>query len=57
MAIHQQKEPLDRHPFAEDRDPGIEPHRRCRIEDLADLRARQFAKWRQVGQQAFVKFL
>ena len=57
MAIHQQKESLHRHFFAEYRDTGIETQGRCRIQNLADFRARRLAERRHVGQQAFVEFL
>lgn len=57
MPVQQQKEPLDRHAFGKHGLARVIAGGLGGIQNLTDLRRRQAAERRQVGQQAFVQFL
>ena len=57
MAVKQQIKSVNWHPFTENRMTCIEPFRLRQIQNIADLRAGQTAKWRDPGKQAFVQIV
>lgn len=57
MAVKQQIKSVNWHPFTENRMTCIEPFRLCQIQNLADLRAGQTAKRRDIGKQAFIQII